>query len=120
MKDVYQPLYKWRETWPGEGHQDFTGFDGEQSFGRIQLDQASHGKMGMWKWNITHIPWVREHIAPHSGWEAGRHAVGLRSSAAGIAWAAENRSMTLFKSWKVSPADRQIVQRLNRRISALS
>ncbi|WP_027687045.1 hypothetical protein [Rhizobium leguminosarum] len=70
MKDVYQPIYKWREIWPGEGHQDFTGFDGEQSFGRIQLDQTSHGKMGMWKWNITHIPWVREHIARHSGWEA--------------------------------------------------
>ncbi|TBE49226.1 hypothetical protein ELH06_08650 [Rhizobium ruizarguesonis] len=70
MKDQYQPIYKWRETWPGEGHQDFSGFDGEQSFGRIQLDQTSHGKMGMWKWNITHVPWVREHIVPHSGWEA--------------------------------------------------
>lgn len=69
MADQYQPIYKWRQTWPGEGYQDFTGLDGEQSFGRIQLDQTSHGKMGMWKWNITHIPWVREHTAPHSGWE---------------------------------------------------
>ncbi|MHC2573954.1 hypothetical protein ACVMH6_006282 [Rhizobium leguminosarum] len=23
----------------------------------------------MWKWNITHIPWVRKQIVPHSGWE---------------------------------------------------
>jgi hypothetical protein len=42
VSDEYRPLYKWRETWPGEGHQDFSGFDGEQSFGRIQLDQTSH------------------------------------------------------------------------------
>ncbi|TAV99943.1 hypothetical protein ELI24_16920 [Rhizobium ruizarguesonis] len=69
MEGVYQPRYKWRETWPGEGHQDFSGFDGEQSFGRIQLDQTSHSKIGMWKWNATHVPWVREHIVPHSGWE---------------------------------------------------
>ncbi|WP_313906210.1 hypothetical protein [Rhizobium leguminosarum] len=69
MEGVYQPRYKWREIWPGEGHQDFSGFDGEQPFGRIQLDQTSHSKMGMWKWNATHVPWVREHIVPHSGWE---------------------------------------------------
>ncbi|MGO7015936.1 hypothetical protein [Rhizobium leguminosarum] len=70
MEDVYQPRYKWRETWPGEGYQEFTGFDGDQSFGRIQQDQTSLGKVGMWKWNITHIPWVRKQIVPHSGWEA--------------------------------------------------
>ncbi|TBB27355.1 hypothetical protein ELH48_09435 [Rhizobium ruizarguesonis] len=70
MSDEYRPLYKWRETWLGEGHQDFSGFDEEQSFGRIQLDQTSHTKMGMWKWNATHVPWVRQHIVPHSGWEA--------------------------------------------------
>ncbi|MFW8644401.1 hypothetical protein ACOJBO_25685 [Rhizobium beringeri] len=69
MKDEYKPLYTWRQTWPGEGFQDFTGFDGEQSFGRIQLDQTSHNKTGLWKWN-AHIPWVRDHIVPHSGWEA--------------------------------------------------
>jgi hypothetical protein len=76
MTKEYKPKHKWRPTWPGESNregkplQDFTGFDGEQSFGRIQLDQTSHGKMGMWKWNATHVPRVREHIAPHSGWEA--------------------------------------------------
>ncbi|WP_245384558.1 hypothetical protein [Rhizobium leguminosarum] len=69
VPDQYQPKYKWRETWPGEGHQDFAGFDGEQSFGRIQLDTLTSSRLGMWKWNATHVPWVREHIAPHSGWE---------------------------------------------------
>ncbi|WP_165422731.1 hypothetical protein [Rhizobium ruizarguesonis] len=46
MSDEYQPKYRWRQTWQ---FQDFTGFYGEQSFGRIQLDQTSLGKMGMWK-----------------------------------------------------------------------
>ncbi|WP_427146969.1 hypothetical protein [Rhizobium leguminosarum] len=69
MPVEYQPVYKWRETWPGEGRQDFSGFDGEQSFGRIQLDNLTSSRLGMWKWNITHIPWVRKQIVPHSGWE---------------------------------------------------
>lgn len=69
MPDQYQPIYKWRETWPGEGHQDFSSFDGDQSFGRIQVDEVTTSKLGMWKWNVTRIPWVREHIVPHSGWE---------------------------------------------------
>ncbi|MBY5325227.1 hypothetical protein [Rhizobium leguminosarum] len=64
MPDQYQPKYKWRETWPGEGPQDFSGFDGELSFGRIQLDQTSHGKTGMWKWKVTRISWVQEHVMP--------------------------------------------------------
>jgi hypothetical protein len=70
MTEVYQPRYRWRETWPGEGHQDYQAFDGDQSFGRIQLDKTSHTKIGLWKWNITHIPWVRKYIMPHGGWAA--------------------------------------------------
>ncbi|MBB3135334.1 hypothetical protein FHS26_003079 [Rhizobium pisi] len=79
MTDQYQPIYTWRQAWPGEGYQDFTGYDGEQSFGRIQLDQTNHGKAGMWKWNATPLPWVREHIAPNSGWEeTSREACRIR------------------------------------------
>ncbi|NKK33416.1 hypothetical protein E0H71_15805 [Rhizobium leguminosarum bv. viciae] len=70
MTDEYHPVYKWRETWPGEGHQDFSGFDGEQSFGRIHLDNLISSRLGMWKWNATDVPWAREHLLPHSGWEA--------------------------------------------------
>ncbi|TAU43620.1 hypothetical protein ELI44_28565 (plasmid) [Rhizobium ruizarguesonis] len=58
MEDEYQPLYKWRQTWPGEGYQDSSVFDGEQSFGRIRLDQTSHDEDGAWKWNITHVPYA--------------------------------------------------------------
>ena len=69
MSEEYQPKYRWKETWPGEGHQDFQAFEGNQSFGRIQLDKTSGSYIGKWKWNITHIPWVRKHPMPHSGWE---------------------------------------------------
>ncbi|MGO6985050.1 hypothetical protein [Rhizobium leguminosarum] len=69
MKDQYQPIYTWRETWPGEGHQDFSGFDGDQSFGRVELENAADLKPGLWKWNATHLPWVRKEIMPRSGSE---------------------------------------------------
>lgn len=82
MAEPYSPRYKWRETWPGESHQDYVALDGELSFGRIQLDKTSHMKIGLWKWNITHIPWVKKHLTPHSGWapdarEAARHVEEL-------------------------------------------
>lgn len=82
MSETYLPRYKWRETWPGEGHQDFVGWDGEESFGRIQLDTTTHNRKGMWKWNVTHISWVRRHPAKHGGWadnarEASRHVEEL-------------------------------------------
>lgn len=69
MTEEYKPLYLWRETWPGEGHQDFSAFDNGESFGRIQLDLTTHTKKSKWMWNITHIKWARKHILPHSGWE---------------------------------------------------
>ncbi|WP_336246177.1 hypothetical protein [Rhizobium laguerreae] len=66
MTEKYQPKYKWRPTsWPGDVDgdgrplQDFTGFDGNQSFGRILVDQLTTSRMGTWKWNVAHIPWVR-------------------------------------------------------------
>jgi hypothetical protein len=37
--------------------------------GRVQLDQTSHGKTGMWKWDVTHLPRVRQYIVPYTGWE---------------------------------------------------
>jgi hypothetical protein len=68
-KNQYEPRYKWRETWPGEGHQDFAAWDGEESFGRIQLDTITHNRKGKWKWNVTHISWVRIHKGyVHGGW----------------------------------------------------
>jgi hypothetical protein len=69
MTDEYKPLYQWQETWPGEGSQDFEAFDNGESFGRIRLDLTTHTKKGKWKWNITHIRWVRRQIISHGGWE---------------------------------------------------
>jgi len=63
----YQPKYKWRETWPGEGHQDFAAWDGDLQFGRILLDLTSQ-RNGQWIWAINHIPWQRQTIMPHHGW----------------------------------------------------
>ncbi|NKM89349.1 hypothetical protein GFL54_35160 [Rhizobium laguerreae] len=59
---IYQPIYKWRETWPGEGHQDLSGFDGEQSFDRIP---CTDGREGL---RIVGIAWLAEtwSIAPAS------------------------------------------------------
>ncbi|MDR7148031.1 hypothetical protein [Rhizobium sp. BE258] len=64
----YKPKYRWKETWPGEGQEDYEAFDVDKSFGRIQIDKTSDTKIGQWKWNITHIDWARQHILPHGGW----------------------------------------------------
>ncbi|MEX2695463.1 hypothetical protein [Rhizobium mongolense] len=45
----YQPKYKWRETWPGEGHQDFVSVDGDLQFGRIYLDLTSGSPARQWR-----------------------------------------------------------------------
>ncbi|SEI13936.1 hypothetical protein SAMN05216228_10262 [Rhizobium tibeticum] len=63
----YRPKYKWRETWPGEGHQDFAAWDEDLQFGRILEDRTSP-KRGQWIWAINHIPWQRLTILPHHGW----------------------------------------------------
>ncbi len=72
MADVYQKKYRWRRTQLDANDPptdfDFIGFDGDQSFARIQFDRTSHMKIGLWKWNSIHIPWVRRHILPHNGW----------------------------------------------------
>ncbi|MGG7576410.1 hypothetical protein [Rhizobium sp. Nf11,1] len=65
--EEYKPRYKCKETWTGEGHEDYHAFDDRQSFGRIQLDKTTHTKAGLWKWNIIHIPWVKQRILPQGG-----------------------------------------------------
>lgn len=45
----YKPRYEWQETWPGEGHQDYSGWDGADIIGRLQI--VIGGKMGgKWLW----------------------------------------------------------------------
>lgn len=61
------PGYKWRETWPGENHEDYQGWDGNRAFGRIMLE--THGTMRKtWRWSINHIEGVKKTILPHNGW----------------------------------------------------
>jgi hypothetical protein len=68
MSGDYIPRYRWRETWPGEGHQDYEASDGGTSFGRISLDTVTL-KKGQWRWAITFIPWVLIHSGyVHNGW----------------------------------------------------
>jgi len=69
MSDEYRPRYKWRETWEGEGRQDFVGYDGEDNFGRIRLDTTTHNRIGMWQWNGGFQSWVRQRVMPQGGWE---------------------------------------------------
>ncbi|WP_455874550.1 hypothetical protein [Rhizobium yanglingense] len=69
MTEEYQPKYKWRETWPGEDHQDFVSLDGDLQFVRIYLDLTSGSRARQWRWAINTIPWQRQNILPHNGWE---------------------------------------------------
>jgi hypothetical protein len=68
MTADYQPRYKWTETWPGEGKQDFVAIENGEPFGRIQLDEITHNRQGTWKWNATHVAWAKQHPLPHGGW----------------------------------------------------
>ncbi|WP_320188614.1 hypothetical protein RMS29_027450 (plasmid) [Agrobacterium rosae] len=62
-----QPRYRWRETWPGENHEDYLGWDGDRSFGRIMLE--THGTMRRkWRWSISHMDGAKKTILPHNGW----------------------------------------------------
>jgi hypothetical protein len=73
--EEYVPRYKWRETWPGEGHQDFVGVDGDEIFGRIMLDTTTHTKKGKWMWSGGFLRWKRIRVMPQSGWaETAREA----------------------------------------------
>lgn len=63
------PRYRWKETWPGEGHEDYQAWDGDRSFGRIMFE--TNGTMrGKWRWSISHIKDVKRHLPDHNGWES--------------------------------------------------
>lgn len=67
MDQDYKPRYKWKETWPGEGHQDYSGWDGADIIGRLQI--VIGGKMGgKWLWAAGHAGWIRKRVIPHTGY----------------------------------------------------
>ncbi|MBB3980073.1 hypothetical protein GGQ64_005320 [Rhizobium azooxidifex] len=69
---TWQKKFRWVRTWgdetgiDGKPHEDYQGFDGEVSIGRIYLDQQPL-KAGKWFWAIQYPkgakPWL-----PNSGW----------------------------------------------------
>jgi hypothetical protein len=62
-----EPRYRWRETWPNEGHEDYRAWDGDRSFGRIMLEVTGTMRT-KWRWSISHIDGVKQTILPHNGW----------------------------------------------------
>jgi hypothetical protein len=78
----WQKKYRWQRTWGsetglnGKPHEDYEGFDGDVSIGRIYLDQQTL-KAGKWRWAIQYPKGGKPH-QPNSGWlesaaEAARH-----------------------------------------------
>lgn len=51
----WQKKYRWARTWgdetgiDGKRHEDYEGFDGEESIGRIFYEHAGPTK-GLWRW----------------------------------------------------------------------
>lgn len=62
------PRYRWRDTWPGEGHRDYQAWDGPRAFGRIFYEDQGPTK-DLWRWAISHIDGVKQHVQPHNGYE---------------------------------------------------
>lgn len=72
--DGPEPRYSWRETWAGEGHQDYAAWDGPRQFGRIFYEDAGPTK-GLWRWAISHIDGVKRPLPDHHGYaKSARHA----------------------------------------------
>lgn len=67
----YTPKFKWRETWRGETRQDFIGLDGDEVIGRIQLDQTTPNRTGLWRWDVGPSPWGAFRKPPQ-GWAETR------------------------------------------------
>lgn len=69
---TWQKKYRWTETWAGEGHEDWTAFDGEIQIGRIMRDLATHNHKGMFMWSggLSGVKGFGRRLMPHQGWEA--------------------------------------------------
>lgn len=67
----WQKKYSWRLTWPGEGHEDWSCFDGDLYVGRIMRDLTTYGKQGhfMWTGGVRGRAFQRD-VMPNRGWKA--------------------------------------------------
>lgn len=67
---TWQKKYSWSVTWPGEGHEDYSAYDGGLYIGRIMRDKTTHGKAGSFMWSGgAHGRDFKHHVMPHQGWE---------------------------------------------------
>lgn len=70
MQDDWQKKYYWQITWPGEGHKDYSAYDGALYIGRIFEDLTTHNKKGWYRWaGGAHGRQFPKHNMPHNGWE---------------------------------------------------
>lgn len=66
---TWQKKYSWRVTWPGEGHEDYSAYDGDLYIGRIMLDTTTHGKAGSFMWSAgARGPAFKKSVVPQQGW----------------------------------------------------
>lgn len=75
---AWQKKYDWRITWPGEGHEDWSGYDWGIYIGRIMRDLTTHTRKGQFMWSggaggsafnnrfLLHQGWEEEH------WQAAK------------------------------------------------
>jgi len=47
----WQKTYQWRVTWPGESHEDWTGYDGDVDIGRVMRDKTTHTRRDWFMWS---------------------------------------------------------------------
>jgi hypothetical protein len=80
------------------GIHSFCSFCGRKnpaaSLSFLRSSQEFH--LGMWKWNIIHIPWLRKYIMPHRVWEEISREPGARSG-----------STTRNLAWSIKPVRQQ-------------
>lgn len=69
MSEQAEQKYKWYETWPGEGHEDYCGWNGDVAFGRIFYENTGPAR-GQWRWAGGHDGRLKEIPTPHCGWAA--------------------------------------------------
>ncbi|TCR01049.1 hypothetical protein [Neorhizobium sp. JUb45] len=67
---AWQKKYRWAQTWPGEGLEDWIGYDGDICIGRIMRDKTTHSKKNHFMWSGgAGGPTFNNRLLPHQGWE---------------------------------------------------
>lgn len=71
----WQKAFQRRVTWPGEGHDDWSGYDGSIYIGRIMRDLTTYTKRGWFMWSggaLGRDGFKKHIIMPHHGREPER------------------------------------------------